>query len=51
MKEIAIIHNILRNNKYNNTAHQKPQKQKENTDIQLKKMGNFYISRKTNTTF
>jgi hypothetical protein len=37
-KEIAIKHNILRNNKYDNktlnTAHQKPQKQKENTDIQ-----------------
>jgi hypothetical protein len=37
-KQIAIIHNILRNNKYDNktlnTAHQKSQKQKENTDIQ-----------------
>jgi hypothetical protein len=37
-KEITIIHNILRNNKYDNKtlnmAHQKPQKQKENTDIQ-----------------
>jgi hypothetical protein len=36
-KEISIIHNILRNNKHVNktlnTAHQKPRKQKENTDI------------------